>query len=145
MIVDRSQLAHTGYIELLPGKYRGKCWNSESVYFEEKHFGFLEPSVERHCSDYSRYAFVDIDRSTWEKILPDLEILGQSMTESSRLFTVRDRIGPFLTTAERRFLNSEAGNWDAENIDELRQTLGQFIQWARTVLQSYDTIAVLGL
>ncbi len=72
MIRDQSELESTCYIELLPGKYEGTSWNEESVFFDEECFGFIERKIVRHCPKYDHYSFTDINRSTWEFILADL-------------------------------------------------------------------------
>ena len=36
IIIDQSEMEGTCYIEVLPGQYKHKCWNSESIYFSEE-------------------------------------------------------------------------------------------------------------
>jgi hypothetical protein len=140
MITDHRKLEGTCYMEVLPGKYKGECWNSQSVFFEEEHFSFIEPTIIRHCPKYDHYAFTDINKSIWENILADLERLHENIRDSSRLSDIRADVDLFFTTTEQRFLESEA-----ENMKHLRQMLNDFIRWARTTLESHDTIAVLGM
>lgn len=39
----------TCYFEFLPGIYRDKCWNEESVFMDEEVFGFIEPILCMSC------------------------------------------------------------------------------------------------
>jgi len=140
MIADQDELEGTCYIEVLPGKYENECWNPQSVFFEEEHFGFIEPTIIRHCPEHDHYSFTDINKSTWQDILADLERLATGIGDSSRLSEIRNEVDVFFTTTERRFLESEN-----ENMSHLRETLVEFIRWVRTMLESNDTIAVLGM
>ncbi len=140
MISDLNELEGTCYIEVLPGKYNGKCWNPQSVFFDEEHFGFIEPTIARHCPKQDHYSFTDINSSIWENILTDLESLRDKVNDASQLSDIRENVGLFFNTTEERFLESEA-----ENMKLLRQMLSDFIQWARTKLESYDNMAVLGI
>lgn len=38
---SRNELEGTCYIELLPGKYCGTCWNEGSLFFTEEDFGYF--------------------------------------------------------------------------------------------------------
>jgi hypothetical protein len=138
MITDQNELRGTCYIEVLPGKYQNKCWTPQSVYFEEAHFGFIELTIIRHCPKYDHYAFTDINKAIWQNILADLDRLQQRIGKSTRLSDIRDEV--FITMTESRFVESEA-----ENMRELRQTLNNFVRWARGILDSHDSIAVLGI
>jgi hypothetical protein len=140
MITDRSELVGTCYIELLPGKYDGDCWNRNSVFFEEEHFCFIEPTIVRHCPKHDHYSFTDINRSTWEYTLADLERLHARIDHTSRLADIREDVGIRFASTERRFLESESGN-----MRQLRRMLNDFVRWAHETLDSHDSIAVLGM
>ena len=140
MITDKSELSGTCYIEVLSGKYANECWNSKSVYFEEEHFGFIEPTIVRHCPEHDHYAFTNISRSTWQYIVADLERLANSIGESTRLSDLEGEFELFFTTTKQQLLQSEP-----ENIRKLRSMLIEFIAWIRKELESHDIIAVLGI
>ena len=140
MITDRSALSGTCYFEVLPGSYENECWNPESVYFTEEHFGFIEPTIVRHCPEHDHYAFTNISRSKWQDIVGDLERLANSIDESTRLSDVEGELEMLFTATKQRFLQSET-----ENISKLRTMLFEFVTWIRKMLESRDTIAVLGM
>lgn len=140
MITDRGELEGTCYIEILPGKFQGECWNSQSVFFDEEHFGFIEPTIIRHCPEHDHYTFTDIDKTVWEDILADLQRLHQSIGDASRLSDLHGEVDLVFTTTKQRFLEAEA-----DNMQNLRQMLNDFILWARKTLKSHDSIAVLGM
>ncbi len=48
------------YIEFLPGKYKGKCWNKESIYMNEEDFGFVLKCIEEGFPQYDYYSFNEI-------------------------------------------------------------------------------------
>ncbi|MFZ0959301.1 MAG: hypothetical protein WAO35_00230 [Terriglobia bacterium] len=39
IITTKSELEGTGYIEVLPGAYKEKCWNEGYLFFDEEVFG----------------------------------------------------------------------------------------------------------
>lgn len=140
MITDSKELEGTCYIEVLPGKYQGKCWNAESVFFTEEHFRFIERTIIRHYPKHDHYAFSDINKHVWNNILADLDGLYQSIDDSTRLSDIRNEVDLIFTSTEQSFLAAET-----ENIQKLRQMLNSFVQWAREALHSHDSIAVLGM
>jgi hypothetical protein len=140
MITDQSGLNGTCYIEVLPGKFNGTCWSTQSVFFTEEHFGFIERTIVRHCPEYDHYAFTDISKPRWEAILADLDRLHSMIASSSRLADFRSDVDLFFSDTEQRFLESES-----ENLKSLQQMLNDFIRWARKTLESHETVAVLGM
>ncbi len=140
MITDKRELSGTCYIEVLPGTYQRQCWNPQSVFFTEEHFGFIEPTILRHCPEHDHYAFTDIEKPVWENILADLERMHLSIGDASRLADIRGEVDFIFTTTKQQFLEVEA-----ENVQKLRQMLDDFLQWTRQTLQTHDWIAVLGI
>lgn len=140
MITDKSEISGTCYIEFLPGEYQNKCWNPESVYFQEESFGFIEPIIVRHCPEYDHYAFTDISRAPWEFIISDLQRIANQINDATRLADIEEEIGILCVGTKNRFLKSEA-----KNIFNLREMLLDFIKWLRQTLVSHNTIAVLGI
>src|SRR5690606_429800 len=136
MITDQSRLGGTCYIEVQPGKYDSTCWNAQSVYFTEEHFGFIERTIVRHCPKYNHYAFTDINKSLWEAILADLDRLHAKVGSSSRLADFRGDVDLYFADTEQRFLKSES-----ENLKSLQQMLNDFVRWARKTLETQDSMA----
>ena len=140
MITDQSSLTGTCYIEVLPGKFRGECWNTSSVYFREEHFGIFEPTIMRHCPKHDHYSFTDIGKPIWEKILIDLQRIHQQCSETLQLSEIRDDVSLYFFTSNSRNTDSES-----ETMRSLKQTLNEFIRWTRLKLENHQTIAVLGM
>lgn len=78
LIRSTSELHGTCYFEFLPGPYRDKCWNEGSVFLEEEVFGLVEPIIARHEPQFDHFAFVNIRRTTWERIIAELDQVSKS-------------------------------------------------------------------
>ncbi len=76
LIHNTAELSGTWYFEFLPGVYRDKCWNEESVFLAEDVFGLVESIIARHEPQFDHYAFVEIRRPVWVPILKELEQLA---------------------------------------------------------------------
>lgn len=141
MITDADKLDGSCYIEVLPGRYTGQFWNSQSVFFKEIHFSFIELFILRHCPKYDHYAFTDINKTIWQRILIDLNHLYESIVDSTKIFEMKDDGElPLITSSNLRFLNSELAN-----INAMCEMLDDFIRWISDILKNHDTIAVLGM
>ena len=81
LITDTSKLEGTTYIELLPGPYKNKCWNKESVYIdtEHPHYRSLENLFEKHFKDFDLYSFEEYSKYEWLKFS---DLLKNSNTEN---------------------------------------------------------------
>lgn len=67
----------SGYVELLPGKFKGKWWNLESAYIREFEFeDALEPIFARHAPDFYRYGNTAIESDQCWAIIDDLKAIG---------------------------------------------------------------------
>jgi hypothetical protein len=140
LITDRESLRGTCYIEILPGRYRGKHWNAESVYFEEVPFGCLEPTIARHWPAYSHYAFNEINGYVWRKIIADLQTTGQAIAAGATTRELDGRIGFIFTPSRDGFLKNEV-----ENLGELRNTIEDLTTWLTRQLESFEAVSVLGM
>jgi len=76
LIRDKTELQGTCYFEFLPGPYRKKCWNEGAVFLAEDVFRLFEPIIARHEPRFDHYSFVGILRPTWERILPEFDLLA---------------------------------------------------------------------
>ncbi|WP_339300803.1 hypothetical protein MKY92_11830 [Paenibacillus sp. FSL R5-0623] len=92
IIRDREELEGTGYIEVLPGKYLGHCWNENSIYFDEEVFGYIEKTIESIFSGYDHYAFNEIHRKTWEVILEDLKTFANLLDEKVTMELINEHV-----------------------------------------------------
>jgi hypothetical protein len=140
VITDPKSLQGTCYMEVLPGKYCGKCWNAESTYFEEEHFGFLEEVIARHWPQYDHYAFNEINALAWHNIISDMEAIERAITGGARTDDLGGQIRFNFTPSRDKFIANEAAN-----LVELRDTIDEFTHWLRRQLDAQETISVLGM
>lgn len=69
IIYDANSLEGSCYIEVLPSKYKGECWNKNSIFFTEENFGYILPAFEKCYKKFDYYAFNEIDIDTWSLII----------------------------------------------------------------------------
>lgn len=140
LITDRESLRGTCYIEILPGRYRGKFWNAESVYFEEVPFGYLEPTIAKHWPAYDHYAFNQMNAHVWRKIIADLQAIGQAIAAGATTGELDGRIGFIFTPSRDAFVAHAQGN-----LSELRSTIEEFTNWLNRQLETFEAVSVLGM
>ena len=69
----------SGYIEILPGDYKGKCWNRESAFIHEAEFeDSLESIFAKHAPAFDHYGNTAIGTDQCWAIIDDLRALGSS-------------------------------------------------------------------
>jgi hypothetical protein len=137
---DPASLDGTAYIELLPGGYRDACWNAGSVFFTEEVFGYFEPVIERHEPRFDHFAFVDVERSTWNAILHDLAHVARALRAASSIDDVPPLVGFFYLGTKQEFAASFR-----ENADALAALLDELGIWLQEQLSREDAVAVLGM
>jgi hypothetical protein len=76
LIRNKAQLSGTCYFELLPGRYQGKCWNDGAVFLTQEAFGLIDLIIMRHEPKFDHFSFVAIQRSAWERIIPEIELMA---------------------------------------------------------------------
>ncbi|MGG4345787.1 hypothetical protein [Paenibacillus lautus] len=54
-----NELEGSCYIKVLPGPYRNRCWNEDSIYMDEETFGYLDSAVEKEYEPYDHYALMN--------------------------------------------------------------------------------------
>jgi hypothetical protein len=140
LICDRTELHGTCYFELLPGDYKGQCWNEGSIFVAEEVFGLVEPIIERHEPRFDHYSFVGVRRPAWERITADLERLAERAEGAAGVGDLR---------AEVRFLfdQSEA-EFDRDfrtNADALARLVRELAKWVREQLRKFECVSVLGI
>ncbi len=90
----------TAFFELLPRRYDGACWNSDSVYVEEEVFGLIEPIIYDSVSTYDHYAFTEVYPAEMQKIVSGLSHLVEQLERGDeRQFM---NLGYFFQTTEAR-------------------------------------------
>lgn len=61
LITDRAELEGTWYVEFLPRRFEGRCWNPDAVYLHMDAVTLFEPLLQRHVPGYDYYAFIETD------------------------------------------------------------------------------------
>ncbi len=59
LIHNIDELEETCYFEFLPGKYKNKCWNKESIYLEEDSIALFEHKLEEINPYFDHFEFTD--------------------------------------------------------------------------------------
>ena len=140
LLTDVGILKGTGYFELLPGRYTGKCWNAESVFLTEDAFAHVEPMVDKHRPGFDRYSFREIPRSQWMPIVADLSRMRDFLASEPTAADVCDQVG-FHSASHKDVFVQDFGR----NLSELHSTFADLVRWIREILKSHDAISVLGL
>jgi hypothetical protein len=137
---DPAELDGTAYIELLPGGYRDSCWNAGSVFLTEEVFGYFEAIIERHEPRFDHFAFVDVERSTWNAILDDFADLARALRTATSVDEVESMLGFFYLGTRQQFAASFR-----EHADALAATLDELHAWLTEQLSRENVVAVLGM
>jgi len=140
ILTDAESLPDTAFFELLPGPYRDKCWNSNSLFLDEERFGYIEPIVERHVPGYDHYAFVEADRAALRGILDDFEALQVFIASNPPPGKLRFRIGFVFRDSEARFTADLE-----QNLECLRDMIAELSSWLRIQLSKHEVVSILGL
>jgi hypothetical protein len=140
LIRDKAELQGTCYIELLPGEYKGQCWNDGSVFLAEDVFGLVEPIIERHEPRFDHYSFVGIRRPAWERITADLERLAERAESAAGVGDLRGEVRFLFIPTEAEFARDFRAN--AEALAHLARELGG---WVREQLREHECVSVLGM
>lgn len=85
LIRSKAELRGSCYFELLPGKYRKKCWNEGSVFLSEGTWAYLEPVIQKFVPRYDHYAFVEVSREEWTGIVAEFRALMVATGEEGRM------------------------------------------------------------
>lgn len=140
LIRDKGELQGTGYFELLPGEYKGQCWNGGSVFVAEEVFGLIEPVIERHERRFDHYSFVGIRRPAWERITADLERLAERADAATRVGDLGGEVRFLFAETEAEFAREFRANADA-----LARLAREVVSWVREQLREHECVSVLGV
>ncbi|MCY9547203.1 hypothetical protein [Lysinibacillus xylanilyticus] len=140
IIYDASTLEGSCYIEVLPDKYKGECWNTSSIFFTEENFGYIMPAFEKCYKKFDYYAFNEIDIETWKLIIWELEKMKQYLSDNPTPHSLKDILGFPFVYSEEEFL----GNYDT-NFKQLISMITEFQSWINEKSVSAKFISVLGM
>lgn len=139
LIRDTKTLEGTCYFEFLPGKFKNKCWNQQSVFLSEDAYELVEECFSRDVDRYDHYAFMEADRETIEKITQCLDVLAAKIENVASLkdLLASMRIGEY----QRSEL--EAG-WP-ETKQPLKMMVRELSQWLRDSILGHEVVSILGM
>ncbi|HEX7153350.1 MAG TPA: hypothetical protein VF618_17825 [Thermoanaerobaculia bacterium] len=137
---DQAGLRGTCYFELLPGKYRGECWNEGSAYIAEETWGYIEPVIEALEPRYDHYAFVDVPAAKWREIVDELRVLAAKVATAQKVAQLPDGVGFFYRTSRSDFAATFTNNRNA-----LVAFIRELCLWVERQLLKHEFIAVLGI
>jgi hypothetical protein len=140
LIRDASELDGTAYVELLPGKYDGKCWGQRSVFLTEEAFGFFEKTVEKFVAEFDHYAFVEIAAPAWTSILEEMATARQHIAAAHSVAGLLSHTHFYYGESQKEF-----GEDFAENKERLVLLFTDVIAWIAKQLETHNSVSVLGL
>lgn len=140
IITSTKALKGTQYFELMPGAYRGRCWNEGSLFIDEEVFGYLEPIFECRVPAFDHYAFSQADPTQCAQLASDLTKLAEQLEAAESMRVLRSQLGLVFTTSEARFVQDFHANKAA--LAELAQAVAK---WIRACADRDGGISVLGL
>ena len=129
----------TCYVEVLPGPFKGRCWNAESLFFDEdaNGFGIVETIIASRVPVYDHYDNTEIDSHTCWDIVRDLEKLI-SLLASDTLPSELQRL-PVFVRSQAFFADVES------NRPALFTMLTELVAWLRDTLSYYRSITIVGM
>jgi len=139
LISDKNELDGTCYFEFLPGKYKDKCWNDNSVFLTLDIIEIIEDLLEKSNEKYDYYDFIYFDNE-------QISILENEL--SKRLIEIKNSE---YKLDGKRFKNIKDNekyykkiNKDIErNRNNIIEMLEKFIFWIN--LNKDNGITVLGM
>ena len=140
IIYDTGSLEGSCYIEILPDKYKGECWNTPSIFFTEDNFGYIMPALEKCYKKFDYYAFNEIDIDTWSLINKELERMKQYLASNPNPSSLKDVLGFPFVFSEKEFIE----NYDT-NIKQLIFMITELQSWIEQKSFSTKYISVLGI
>ncbi|TGM01858.1 hypothetical protein [Leptospira jelokensis] len=132
-----NELEGTAYIEFLPGKYLGKCWNETSTFLDENTFSIFEDVFEETIESYDHYAFQELSESKFDVLLQSLGMRLDEIKEDS-LFS---KSGRTLSLPERELIQKEIQS----NKEGAIEVLERFIVWIQELKKQNIPLSILGI
>jgi hypothetical protein len=139
ILKEKSDLEGTAYIELLPGKYTGKCWNKGSLFLDEAMFGFFEKIVERSLPEYDHYAFTEVSSTRWQPIIVRFKSLAEELSSAEASKDIPTDVHFYLKDTEQRFKKDFKLNTKL-----LEQVATELADWLEVTLRHHESVTILG-
>lgn len=127
----------TDYMEILPGEFKGNCWNPESIFFREEAFEIVETIIYARVPSYDHYDNTSIDSHTCWEIIRDLDRFASVLSAAATNADLK-RLPVFAQHG------SFFDNFD-QNVPALRQMVLELTVWLRQVMEYERSITILGM
>ncbi|MDZ4727502.1 MAG: hypothetical protein SH817_15195 [Leptospira sp.] len=132
-----SELEGTCYIEFLPGKYTGKCWNESSIYINEETFLIFEDLFKEVLINYDHYSFNEMPASKVRllkvKLHQRISILKNLQNNLLNGETLSLQINELFT---QKFKSNQI---------EIIQMLENFYDWLKKIETQNIPLSILGI
>jgi hypothetical protein len=140
LIRQLSELDGGEFLEIFPGPYKGRSWNEQSVYVEDRAFSLFEGLVKRHADNFDNRANTQISKEQWESIINDLEALSSALAKSSCIEDLKGHVSFRDATISGEFAADFQGNKA-----KLLSLIGDWKTWLRQELDNQTVISILGI
>jgi hypothetical protein len=110
------------------------------VFLTEEVFGYFERIIARHEPRFDHFAFMDVERATWNAILDDMAGVARALRAAATIDDVPPIVGFYYLGTKREFAASFR-----ENADALAALLDELGAWLREQLSREEVVAVLGM
>lgn len=140
LIKDVTKRQGTCYFEFLPGVYKDKCWNEESVFIDDLHIYYIEPILAKHINGYYHYTFMSADKSDWQNIIKELNQMKEILRKAKNLNEFTSILSFSFHDPEENFKK----DFDKSKT-ELSNLIDDLVLWLRETLKHHNKISVLGI
>jgi hypothetical protein len=135
LIKNKIELKGTCYFEFLPGKYKDKCWNDNSVFISEDAIYVIEDLLKETNENYDHYSFVHYNKKQM-KMLEEKFMKRLSEMKNDVSYKI---IGTYFNEEYYNELNKDI----KKNRDEIIKMLEELFLWIESVKE--NEITILGM
>jgi hypothetical protein len=136
LIKNKSELKGTCYFEFLPGKYKNKCWNDNSVFISENALCVIEDLLIKSNKNYDHCSFVHYTNNQMEMMK------NECIERINRIKNSEDYKLPELYYNEEYYdeLNiDDIGKYK----DEIIKMIEELVLWMESIKE--NEITILGI
>lgn len=139
LIQQLSELDGGEFLEVFPGPFKGRSWNEESVYIDDKAFALIEPILKRYAPNFDHRSNTAISKDAWLSIISELRALSRDLaiaaTPEDLEFSLGTRYGSV----------GEFNLQFRKNADSLRALIDAWLPWLERSLETQTVISILGI
>lgn len=140
LIKDVNQCENTCYFEFLPGTFKDKCWNEESVFIYYLQICYIELILAKYIFNYDQYSFMSVDKTTWQDLVKDLNKMKEILRKSKSFNELTSNLTYVFQDVEKNFTEDFE-----KSRNELMKMIDDFVSWIRETLKNHNKIAILGM